>query len=89
MPYVERDNGNIVGAFGRPQSFASEWVADDDVELVAFKNPPVKPISDQVKSRLAADPVLAALVRKLAKDSATTEQAMIDAIAAEAKDVRP
>jgi hypothetical protein len=89
MPYVERDGGTIVGVFGRPQSFTSEWVADDDPEVVVYKSHPPTPVADRVKASLSSDAVLSALVRKLAKDAGIAEKDLVDSIAAEAKDVGP
>ncbi|WP_051376929.1 hypothetical protein [Agrobacterium tumefaciens] len=48
MPYVERTNGAITGAYAMLQSgYAEEFVADDNAELVAFLNrePPAQPIT--------------------------------------------
>jgi|GEM_PF-5391032 hypothetical protein len=39
--YVERDEGGaIIGAYAQPQPYASEFLAIDDPELVAFLNRP-------------------------------------------------
>lgn len=42
MPYVERDGGNnIIGVYARPQpGTAEELLADNDPEVLAFRNPP-------------------------------------------------
>lgn len=48
MPYVERTDGAITGAYAMLQSgYAEEFVADDNAELVAFINrePPSPPIT--------------------------------------------
>lgn len=48
MPYVERADGAITGAYAMLQSgYAEEFVADDNAELVAFLNrePPAQPIT--------------------------------------------
>jgi hypothetical protein len=38
--FVTRENGKIVAAFAAEQDFATEELADDNAELVAFQNPP-------------------------------------------------
>ncbi|MGN7829532.1 hypothetical protein ACTJJ8_22630 [Agrobacterium radiobacter] len=48
MPYVERTEGAITGAYAMLQAgYAEEFVADDNAELVAFLNrePPAQPIT--------------------------------------------
>lgn len=48
MPYIERTNGAITGAYAMLQSgYAEEFVAEDNAELVAFLNrdPPAQPIT--------------------------------------------
>lgn len=89
MGYVKRDaGGNITAHFVRPQvSFETERIADDDPELLAFLNPPAKPIADQVEDGIAADPRWSALVRRIAKHEGITERALLDEIRAEAKEV--
>lgn len=40
MPYVQRTEGVIVGAFTNLQpGMAEEWLADDDAEVLAFLSP--------------------------------------------------
>ena len=44
MPYVERQNGVIVGVYANLQpGFAEEWLEDTDPEVIAFLNPPPPP----------------------------------------------
>lgn len=41
MPYVQRDNGPIVGLYACEQpGYAEEFLADDHPEVLAFLNPP-------------------------------------------------
>lgn len=41
MVFVERKDGKVVGVFANPQpEYAEEELADDDPEVVAFRNPP-------------------------------------------------
>jgi hypothetical protein len=45
MPYVQREEGTIVGTFSNVQKgFAEEFLPDDNPEVVAFLNPPPPPI---------------------------------------------
>ncbi|MBW9072405.1 hypothetical protein [Agrobacterium deltaense] len=40
MPYIERKDGEIIGAYAMLQSgYAEEFVADDNAELLAFLSP--------------------------------------------------
>jgi hypothetical protein len=42
MPYVQRENGKVVGIWGGPQAgLAETFLPDDHAEVVAFRNPPV------------------------------------------------
>lgn len=44
MPYIERQNGLIVGVYANLQpGFAEEWLEDNDPEVIAFLNPPPPP----------------------------------------------
>jgi hypothetical protein len=44
MPYVQLDNGTIVGVYANAQpGYAEEWREDDDADVVAYLNPPPKP----------------------------------------------
>jgi len=41
MPYVQRDNGAVIGIYAQPQpGYAEESLADDHPEVVAFLSPP-------------------------------------------------
>lgn len=41
MPYIQRENGTVVGIFANAQAgYAEEWREDDDAQVVAFRNPP-------------------------------------------------
>jgi len=47
MPYVERENGLIVGIFDvAQQGVAEEWLSADHTDVLAFRNPPA--IADDV-----------------------------------------
>lgn len=40
MPYVARREGAVVGLYANRQpGYAEEWLADDDAEVLAFRNP--------------------------------------------------
>lgn len=44
MPYVERIDGKVVGLYDLAQEgHAEEFLPEDDVEVVAFNNPPPGP----------------------------------------------
>lgn len=49
MPYVRRENGVVAGIYNQPQSFAGEFLSDDDPEIAAFLNPPL-PAMDYVQA---------------------------------------
>lgn len=41
MPYVERSNGAVVGTYYSPvEGVASEFLSEEDPEVVAFLSPP-------------------------------------------------
>lgn len=41
MPYVQRENGSIVGLFAMPQpGYAEEELPEDNAEVTEFLNPP-------------------------------------------------
>jgi len=45
MPYVQRENGAIIGTYyGSLDGVAEEFLADDDPEVVTFLNPPPPPV---------------------------------------------
>jgi hypothetical protein len=37
MPFVQRTGGTVVAMFARPQANASEWLAEDNAEVLAFR----------------------------------------------------
>lgn len=46
MPYIERSEGSIVGLYAELQeNYATEWLADDDVEVLAFCSPAAPPVT--------------------------------------------
>ena len=53
--YVKREGGNITGAFENEQSFASESIADNDAELIAFLNPStsVEDVKEEARRRIS------------------------------------
>ncbi|MCJ9691593.1 hypothetical protein MOV76_08080 [Rhizobium sp. PRIMUS64] len=42
--FVKREDGNITAAFAASQKFATEELADDNAELIAFLSPPASTI---------------------------------------------
>lgn len=52
MPYVQREDELIVGIFANKQSFAEEYLPDDDSEVIAFKDPVEPHISTYHKQRV-------------------------------------
>jgi hypothetical protein len=89
MGYVRRDGGgSITACFALPQtSIVVEPIADDAPELLAFLNPPKPSAADLVEGGITTNPMLSALVRRLAKHEGITERELLDEIRAEAKAV--
>ena len=49
MPYVKRDESNKVeGLYRRQQEFATEFLSEDNPEVVAFRNPPPPSASERI-----------------------------------------
>lgn len=64
MPFVERDAGTIVGLYRRLQpSRAEELLADDDPEVVAYRNPPPPTDQERIDTAFNADSDTFKLVR--------------------------
>lgn len=65
MPFVQREEDRIVGAYARPQTFASEFLNEDDLEVIEFRqmqNPQSQEsINSDFERRIAA---LEALMRE-------------------------
>lgn len=69
MPYVERNNGAVVGLYANKQpGYAEEWLADDAAEVVAFRSPP--PAQSDYSAAIQAH-VNATAVSRLFHDGAT------------------
>jgi len=50
MPYIQREEGRIVGLFNLAQpGIAEEFLADDDAEVVAYRTPAPSPL-DQLEA---------------------------------------
>ena len=48
MPYVQRDEGIIIGVYAsQQQGYAEEFLPDDDAEVVAFLNPEPQPVETE------------------------------------------
>lgn len=45
MPYIQRENGKIVGVFSGRQAFATEIIDNDSPDLLAFLGKPVAPLT--------------------------------------------
>lgn len=63
--YVQRVDGKIIRACANQQDWETEWLDDNDPELVSFLSPPPAPEvspADKLKAFLAANPDVAALM---------------------------
>lgn len=81
MPFVKRENGNIVATARRPQQgWPVEKLDDNDGEVVAFENPPAPEPADAVESVITQDGVLNALYRATADALGVTEEDFMDSI---------
>lgn len=46
MPFVQRIDGRVVGLYANPQeSYAEEFLPDDNAEVIAYLNPPTPTIT--------------------------------------------
>jgi hypothetical protein len=76
VPFVERKNSRVVGVYANSQpGYANEWLDDDDIEVVAFFNPPEPPAPFRDLSR----PAFLFMMNKIGITEATVE-AIIDAM---------
>jgi hypothetical protein len=63
MVYVSRNGGIINGLFNKKQvGYAEEQLADDNSEVVAFRNPLPTPLENQIESEKADLPTWAQVV---------------------------
>jgi hypothetical protein len=63
MVYVSRQNGIINGVYNKIQvGYAEEQLADNNAEVVAFFNPPLTALENQIESEKADLPTWAQVV---------------------------
>ncbi len=66
MPFVKRENGNIVSLYANPAvGEPKEFLPDDDPEVVAFNTPRAPRVKPALVDATAADNSIAALRIKI------------------------
>jgi hypothetical protein len=81
--YVQRRAGAITGVYaGAQQGVAEEAIDDAHPDVVAYLNPPPPSVAQRVQKRLAADPILDAIVDDLAVARGVPRAALLAAWAA-------
>jgi hypothetical protein len=81
MPFVKRENGNIIAIARRPQlGWPVEKLDDNDGEVVAFENPDAPDPADTVETILTESGVLNALYRATADALGVTDEDFMDSI---------
>jgi hypothetical protein len=81
MLFVKRENGKIVATARRPQlGWPIEKLDDNDVEVVAFENPPTLDPADAVETHITENAALNALYRATADALGVTDEDFMDSI---------